>query len=166
VFNGAKAVRPNVVQKFRDKHHQMARLFASGLRPSDVAQEMGMSLSRVSVLHTDPAFQELIAAYREGVDEAFRAQMERYYERKIFLRNMAQEHAIERGLRLEEEGDLFTVREAAILMSEADDRTGYGKRTMAINVNVDFAGRLDGARKRASQVMKVLPAPAVFKRRI
>ena len=43
VFNGAKAVKPGVVKVFREHHHQMARLFASGMRPGEVARTMAMS---------------------------------------------------------------------------------------------------------------------------
>src|SRR6266851_2086077 len=59
------------VKRFRDSHHMMARLFAMGLRTSVIAEQTGYSLTRVGMLKSDPAFQELIAHYRGKVDEGY-----------------------------------------------------------------------------------------------
>src|SRR5215467_6225029 len=66
---GLKRAKPNPIKRFRDSHHLMARLFASGLRVSEVAELTGYSISRVSIFHNDPAFQNLVASFRKVEDE-------------------------------------------------------------------------------------------------
>src|ERR1700735_59196 len=59
------------VQRFRDPHHRLARLLASGFCPSAGATQVGYSLARIYLLQADPSFQELVAAYRKDVQSAY-----------------------------------------------------------------------------------------------
>ena len=49
------------LQKLRDSHHIIARLLVSGLTNREVAQETGYSETRLSIIKSSPAMQELIA---------------------------------------------------------------------------------------------------------
>ena len=61
--------RPSVIKRLRDHHHLLARLVAEGRRTTDIAAEVGMSVSRVSILKGDPAFQQLVEMYRANVEQ-------------------------------------------------------------------------------------------------
>ena len=57
--------------KLRQIHHEIARLLASGLSEADVAASTGYSLSRISILKSDPSFKELLAYYAARSEEVF-----------------------------------------------------------------------------------------------
>lgn len=61
---------PSLV-KLRQIHHEIARLLASGLSEADVAASTGYSLSRISILKSDPSFKELLAYYSARSEEVF-----------------------------------------------------------------------------------------------
>ena len=136
--------------RFKDSHHRIARLFAAGLRSSEVIAKTGYSRDRVSVLHQDPSFQELIASYRKKVDEAFVESIDQYFE--VATGNMlTAERMIAQKLELaEDEGDLPSFRDLHAISRDAADRFGYGKKSTNINVNVDFATKLERARQRST----------------
>lgn len=150
------------VAKFRDSHHKVARLFATGMRPGEVATASGYSLCRISTLWADPAFQELIAVYRKEFNEHFAEVVaeDQYYTTINANRVIAARRLNDKLLDDEEE---FTVSQLVAVHADAADRTGYPKRSVAVNVNVDFAAKLDQAIKRSSQVRtleaKALPPP-------
>lgn len=144
------------VQKFRDSHHMVARLFAMGLRPGEVAERAGYSLARVSTLYADPSFQNLIVEYRQDVDGAFRENVDEYFE--LINRNRILSARLLHDKLTDAEPEDLTVTQLVSIHSDAADRTGYPKRTIAVNVNVDFAAKLDRARERSQQV-KLLPSP-------
>src|SRR3954463_12282839 len=126
------------VSRFRDTHHRIARLFASGLAVGQVVELCGYSMSRVSVLHNDPAFQDLIAEYRsspEIIDEA------RDHLAEIATRNMLKAETMlsDRLDQADEEGVLLPVRDLVSIAGDRMDRFGYGKNVTQTNLNVDFA---------------------------
>jgi hypothetical protein len=55
---------PSNLKKLRERHHSVARLIASGLTQSLVAQMTGYTQSYVSILLNNPAMQELVELYR------------------------------------------------------------------------------------------------------
>lgn len=136
------------VKKFRDSHHMVARLFAMGLRPGEVAARAGYSLGRVSTLSNDPAFQELVATYRDDVDQEFKETADEYFDIAISNRIMAARLINDKLV--DAEPDDVSLRELVTIHADAADRTGYPKRSVAVNVNVDFAAQLDRAIKRST----------------
>jgi hypothetical protein len=56
--------RPSSIKRIRDHHHHIARLIAQGKRTTEVAREVGYSISRISILKGDPAFRQLVEMYR------------------------------------------------------------------------------------------------------
>jgi hypothetical protein len=56
--------RPSSIKRIRDHHHFIARLIAQGKRTTEVAREVGYSISRISILKGDPAFRQLVEMYR------------------------------------------------------------------------------------------------------
>lgn len=63
--------KPPALQKIRDSHHALARAIAQGMSQTEAARNTGFSVSRVSILLQDPTFSDLVAFYRERVNEAY-----------------------------------------------------------------------------------------------
>lgn len=127
----------------RETHHRMARLVAAGLRNDDILSRTGYSYNRLSTLRQDPAFMELVAAYREKVDEAFLSGVDEFYETSTS--NMLRaERMIEQKLDdAEETNELPTLKDLMSLTSDRADRFGYGKKSTQRNENVDFAAMME-----------------------
>lgn len=157
VQNGVHGRAPSV-KRFRDSHHMLARLFAIGMRPGAVAERVGYSIARVSTISGDPAFQELVESYRASVDEKWKESVDEYFD--LAISNRIISARLINDKLTEAEPDDISMRELVMVHSDMADRTGYPKRTVAVNVNVDFAAQLDRAIKRSSQsVQPHLPGP-------
>lgn len=140
--------RTEPIQKFRDSHHRMARLFASGLRVGEVAELTGYSVSRVSLYHTSPAFQELIAEKRKIEDEISRDAITQY-NALILSNGLKAERKLADKLDDDDESEEMSVRELISIARDAADRVGLSKRSIQTTVNMDFAQMLDRAIKRS-----------------
>lgn len=156
MFEGEKKP-PSVVKKFRDTHHMMARLFAMGYRTGEVADKMGYSISRISILRNSPAFEELVAAYREDVNGVWRQHQDEYMTIMNRTRMLAARMKLDQMEAAEENGEQIPLN--TLLRIEADnaDRTGYAKRTVNTNINLDLALKLDKAIERSSKVIEARP---------
>src|SRR5262245_9113562 len=139
------------VQKFRDSHHRMARLFASGLRVKEVAELTGYSVSRVSLLHNNPAFQNLIADKRQIEDEIHRDQIS-HYNALILANGLKAERKLADKLDDDDDTEQMSVRELISIARDAADRVGLSKRTVQVGINVDFASMLDRAINRSKSL--------------
>lgn len=137
------------VKRLRDTHHMVARLFAMGLRPRAVAERTGYSLARISTLRQDPAFEELIACYRQDVDQSWREELDDYFGLATKARNTAVRMICDQLEDAEETGEKIPIRTLVTLNADLADRTGFGKRSTQVNLNVDFAAQLDRAIKRS-----------------
>lgn len=136
------------VLRFRDSHHRVAMCFASGMTPRAVAAQTGYSLSRLSILQADPAFKDLIQTYRASSEATYAEFTD------IALGNMVRaERIVEDSLEAigdrEAPLDPGELRPLLDIISDRADRFGYPKRTQNLNINVDFAGRLEAARRRS-----------------
>lgn len=150
------------VQRFRDPHHRIARLFATGLRLAEVVERCGYSYNRVAILSTDPAFQDLIAKYREKVDAAFVQGQDDFYEQATSNMRKAEAMLAEKLEAAEEAGELLPTRDLIAISGDRMDRFGYGKRQTNLNVNADFASLLEKAIARSGKTIEgsVLQSPA------
>jgi len=148
---GSPRAKIDPVKRFRDSHHRMAMLFASGLRVRDVAELTGYSLSRVSVMHNNPAFQALIVEYRDIEKEAYKDAVTEM-NRLILSNGMKAERKLADKLDDDDENEELSVRELISIARDAADRIGLSKRTIQTNVDVDFAAVLDKALSRSATV--------------
>lgn len=151
-----------VVQRLRDPHHRLARMVAAGLGLNEAAAAAGYSYGSLHHFMKDPAFQELVAKYRDMVNESFVESVDAYHELATSNMLKAERHIAERIEEKEESGELLSVREALAISRDAADRFGYGKKTTNVNVNVDFAAKLEAAQKRSAHVINAkaaLPSP-------
>lgn len=135
------------LKRLSERHHALARCLASGMEDGDAAITCGYVASRVSILKADPAFQELLAFYRAGVNE-------KYLDMHGVLSGLSLDAAMELRERLEidieSDEKKITVTQLMELTKLGADRTGFGPQTSQLNVNVDLAGRLQAARERVA----------------
>lgn len=144
-----KGSKPTPLKRLGDRHHALARCLASGMAESDAAIACGYVISRVSVLKSDPAFQELLAFYREDADRAYRDMHER-------LAGLSRDAVDELHTRLEDdiqaEEKKISVGQLLEIAKMGADRTGHGPQSSQnVNVNVGIASRLEAARRRVSE---------------
>lgn len=147
------------VQRFRDPHHRLARLIAGGLRIKDAAQACGYSLPRAYTLTSDPAFQELVARYRADVHEAFVSSEQEGYSLAQEVNRKALRHIAEHFDKADEEGELIPLNRALSVFADTSDRVGIAKKSTQVNINMDFATKLEDAIKRSGKVIDVTPSP-------
>lgn len=146
------------VARFRDPHHRLARLFAMGLRKKDVVLRSGFSLARIQTIYADPAFQELVASYRNTVDEAFKEEADEFFEQATSNMRMAERQLAEKLEEAEENNELLPTKDLIAIVADRADRFGYGKHQTNLNVNVDFAAQLEKAIKRSGKTIDITPS--------
>ena len=143
------------IKRLRDRHHSLARLLASGMKDGHAALAVGYEPSRVSILKADPAFQDLLAFYRENVD----TQLAEYHER---IAGLSVDAVEELRVRLEEDPESFSSSLLLEIATKTADRTGYGpsSNSTQVNINVYMADRLEAARKRVAERWMVDVTPS------
>lgn len=146
-------LRKGMVAKFRESHHMVAKLFAAGLRGTEVAAKTGYSESTIAHFHNDPAFQELLSKYRDLDTQLFLEGRDEFYS--LATKNMiqAERQLSDKMDEIDEEGEFLPTRELVSIVADRADRFGYGKRETKFNVNVDFADALQRAIKRSGKVV-------------
>ncbi len=70
----------NRPKAMRETHHRLARMVAAGFRTEEILRLTGFSYTRLHQLRHDPAFQELVAAYKDKVDEAYVRGVDEFWE--------------------------------------------------------------------------------------
>jgi len=137
------APRPATVQisKIRDSHHTIARYIAQGLGGTEISRLTGYSVSRISILRTDPAFSELVNFYQGKMVDVRAKLDERLVDATGTALSVLQE-------RLEDDPECFTNGELTDVLKVLADRSGYGPSKTNLNVNVGMAERLKAARQR------------------
>lgn len=150
-----KAPRPKspTVATLRDSHHRVARLFAMGLRPAQVSAKSGYSIARIGALQTDPSFQNLVETYRKMVDESWKAEVDEFYELASKNKIVAERMIADQLEEAEAEDEKIPLKTLVAIVADRADRTGHGKKSTNVNVNVDLGSRLERARARATKVI-------------
>lgn len=143
------------MKAFKDSHHMVARLFAMGLRPGEVAEQSGYSLSRISILRGDPSFGELIEHYRKVENAAFTERRDVYWDNATAVRNRSARMMLDQLDEADETGEALPLTTLLRMHDSFADRTGYGKRSTQVNINVDFAAKLDQALKTSRQIKTI-----------
>jgi hypothetical protein len=156
LLNGDRGVRPSRIQKLTDMHHSIARLVAQGETNYAIALATGYSESRISILKSDPAFQELVAAKREAVAEITERYAEAIQSKMMAMGMDGLEIMHEKML----EGELSD-RDHAEATFKVLDRAGFGpmqkSQSTTLNLN-DLAGQIAEGRQRAAELNAAVPA--------
>lgn len=146
-----KGSKPSPVLRFRDSHHRLARCIALGFSDVRISGMTGYSQSRISILKSDPAFQDLIEVYRQSPISDHEDVMSVEHEVKSKAQ-LVKLHYLDQTLEKVDKAlpvEPADVRLAMDMSSDMEDRIGHVKRTVSANINVDFAGRLESARRRS-----------------
>jgi hypothetical protein len=145
-----KGSEPSPLKRIGARHHAVAKALAEGMRPGIVAATYNYSVSRISILQSDPTFQELIEHYRAEVNYDYA----RTRERLVALGVDAAEALADR---IENTPDDVSTGMLVKIVEATADRTGHGKKTEAdINLNVGFADRLRNARERIANEPRLI----------
>ncbi len=147
----------NTPQKLRESHHQVARLVATGLRDVIIAERTGYTPTRIGQLKASPAFMQIVSGYKAMLDGEFVEEADAYF--KLAFGNMiaSERHIADHLAEADEMGELIPIKTALAISRDAADRFGYGKRQTNLNVNVDFAAKLEDAIRRSGKLIDVAP---------
>jgi len=132
------------LRRLRDSHHQLARLLARGVSNIEASSVTGYSASYISLLKKDPSFEELVAFYRSN-EELAQADV----TFRLTALNLGFIGELQDRLEFHAEGmsNSFVLEAVKVL----SDRTGHAPMAKSLNVNVNLAGRLESARRRAAE---------------
>jgi hypothetical protein len=115
-------------------------------------------------LRNDPAFAELVALYREKVDEAFVSGVDEFYETStsnmLRAERMIEEHLDE----ADESGEKITLKTLMALTADRADRFGYSKKVVNRNENLDFAAMMEQIARQSGR-SNVIDAKPLFERK-
>jgi hypothetical protein len=125
-------------------------------------ERSGYSTQRIDTLFADPAFQQLIAKYREKVDAAYERQQDAYAQ--LVTSNMVKSETMlaEKLEEAEEAGTFLPTRDLIAISRDGADRFGYGKRQTNLNVNADFASILEKAIARSGKTIEGVSLPSAI----
>lgn len=144
-LRGERGVQPIPIKALRERHHAIARHLASGLSETEVSAITGMTISRISILKSDPTFAELLAFYRKSVDA-------QYADMHANLAGLATDAIAIMRERLEDAPENISDARLSELIKLGADRTGFGPQTKnETNINVNLADRLKAARERVAE---------------
>ena len=138
------------IKNLRDSHHIMARLIVSGLSLAEIAEEVGYTVARISVLRNSPAMIELCERYRADDTETWKVRRDERYEAILSAGTKAW-RKINDALDEDEELPVTTLLKIA---DSSSDRAGYHRKSTKENINIDFAARLESAIARSAKVIE------------
>jgi hypothetical protein len=142
----ASTAKPPTIKRLRDSHHAVARALALGCTPQQVSLATGYSLSRISILQTDPSFIDLMTHYRRTHDEAV-------LDMEGRIVGLAADFLQELRERLEDAPESFDNEEVRENYKLLLDRAGYAPISRSININksVGIGDRLDRLNQRGKR---------------
>lgn len=130
------------VKRLTQRHHHLARCLAKGFRNYEAAAATGYAPVTISILKSDPAFMELVEAYKEKDDLVLGELHERLAGLAVDAQDLIRD-------RMENDPDSISIGQLLAMVELAADRTGHGpSSTTNSNINVGIAERLEAARKR------------------
>jgi hypothetical protein len=140
------------IKRLSERHHALARLLGTGIRPSEAAAIVGYHPNRVSILKADPAFQELIAFYRTSADRELRTNFERLSGLTADAADLLQE-------RMQEAPEDVSTGQLIEIVKVAADRSGNApiSTTIQVDVRANLADRLKAARETARKASESSP---------
>lgn len=156
----SRGTKPPRLMRLRDSHHRLAQVLALGSTPGDAGMQTGYSQSRISILLADKSFQDLVEVYRRA-SATLRAEYTDMATANMIRGERIIEDALESIADSAEPVSLSELRPVLDIVSDRADRFGYPKKSTTLNVNVDFAGKLEAARRRSGLADPALPSPVI-----
>lgn len=135
------------LKALRHTHHRLAQLLAVGTDETVAAKLCNYSVSRVSILKSDPAFQELLAYYAGGVQD-------QWADFVATAAGLNMDFLQELQRRLDENPEQFSAASLMDAVKLLADRTGHAPvtKSVSVNVNADVGSKLEAARRRLQQL--------------
>lgn len=140
--------RPTI-SRLRDSHHRIAWLLATGWTDVHISEALGISAARIGQLKRDPTFAELLASKRAHVDASHRDAIDETLGAMTATVVKAERLIIDQLEESEETGVPLPLRDLARITADRYDRLGYAKKSVNVNVNIDFAAKLEAAISRS-----------------
>ena len=143
-------IQPIDPVELRDSHHTLAKALARGARPAEASIITGYSSSRISILQRSPAFQQLVADYKEITDNGL-------VDYRTRLRDMGMDVLSNLWADATENPDKYSPGFLLDLGKVFVDRGGLAPETRSVNtnVNVDMAVRLEKGLARAEKAKTI-----------
>lgn len=131
----------------RHTHHRLAQLLAGGMDETQAALLCNYTIGRVSVLKSDPAFQNLLAHYSGVVEDKFGDFVTAASDLSMDMMGRLKEV-------LEESPEKLSPSHLLEAIKLLADRSGHApvNRSVNLNVNTDMAQRLNAARSRRQMI--------------
>jgi hypothetical protein len=142
------------ITRIRERHHDVARLAASGLTNREIAYRLGYAETRICTLLQDPSIVELVKTYTAQKNEAWLSHIDQIQEDALRATAIASRMILDELEDHDEAGTRPPLKELVNLSADRMDRFGYGKRQTNVNVNVDFAKRLEAAITRSRKTIE------------
>lgn len=135
------------LKAIRHTHHRLAQLLAIGVDETKAAMLCNYSVSRVSILKSDPAFQELLAYYSKTVET-------QWADFVSTANGLSMDMLQELQSRLDTSPEQFTVGQLTETLKVLADRSGHAPvtKSVQVNVNADVGDRIEAARRRLQQL--------------
>lgn len=132
--------------QIRASHHRMAELHAAGLTAAQISEVTGRSLTHVRNFPKVPANAQLIA---EKVEEAHREpdDLDPVNERIRLITRVGTLALAKLRDRLEDDTYEMSDRMLLAIAADSADRTGLGRQSTQVNLNLDLGARLQKARE-------------------
>jgi hypothetical protein len=131
------------LKAIRYSHHRLAQCLAMGMTETQAAAACNITMGRIWVLKNSPAFAELVAHYKEGIDAEFADFVTS--AKMIGLDLLGRLREV-----LDENPEQFTITQLIEAIKIIADRSGNApvNRSVSVSANVDLATRLAAARAR------------------
>lgn len=144
--------RAPAIKQLRDRHHQLARCIAQGMRDGEASAVTGYDPSRISILKSDPAFKELVAHYSCVEDSLLADFTQRATTMTLSAMNEIQE-------RIESDPESIPLNTLLEITKTGADRIGHApvQKSVSINANVELGSRMAAARARVNKLAPVQP---------
>ena len=139
-----------LIQKLRAPHHTLARLLAEGKKHPECSIVTGYTVEYIVMLERDPAFQELVAYYREQITPIYL----NVHERLATLGAMAME-IIQERMSDSEKVNTMTTGQLREIMNDALDRSVAPSKVM------QGAGGFNGGQPAPAINIQFVSAPAI-----
>jgi hypothetical protein len=139
-----------------ERHRNLARLLAMGKTDGECSIITGYTVSRISILKSDPAMKNLIKHYSEEKDIVFVQAHEKMAQVVSTSLDVLQERLEDPDLVAEMSTDQILE-----IIKVSADRSGLGPASKSeVQVNVNIADRLEAARRRVHE-QRMIEAKAV-----
>lgn len=148
-----------IIGRLRDPHHLLARCVASGMDNTEAAYASGYTRERVNMLLKDPTFVDLVNHYRQIVTADWRRSLDSFNQLAVGNMLKAERQIAEKLEAADEAGETLPTRDLIAISRDAADRFGYGKKQTNLNVNVDFAAKLESRLQRRGKTLEARALP-------